>query len=132
MKKLFILAHVGCWIVVAAFVSASVAYGIYVRHVFAEASRPGSLGLMCGNVIIDPLVFVLSYLAPVAGCGVIGLGFLWERGRIEWWRPASAAIVFGVALVFLVAYGVWLFQTMLPGVAFSDIVWWLRPVWRAF
>jgi hypothetical protein len=124
MHKLVTSAHILCWMVVASFVVASAAYGLYVPRV--------SRDLWCGNTLTDPLSFLLSYFAPAAGCAVAALGALWSRGALRIWSPASAATFFGVTLAALVAYGVWLFNTMLPGFSLSDIVWWMMPVWRAF
>ena len=124
MHRFVTSAHVLCWMVVAGFVVASAAYGVYVPRV--------SRDLWCGNVLTDPLSFLLSYVAPAAGCAVAALGVLWYRGALRAWSPASAGAAFAVTLASLLAYGVWLFSTMLPGFSLSDIVWWMRPVWRAF
>lgn len=124
MHKLVTSAHVLCWITVAGFVAASAAYGLYVPRV--------SRDLWCGNVLTGPLSLLLSYFAPAAGCAVIALGVLWYRGALRVWSPVSASAVSALTVAALLAYGVWLFRTMLPGHSLSEIVWWMRPVWSAF
>jgi hypothetical protein len=124
MHKLVTSAHVLCWIVVGSFVVASVAYGFYMQRV--------SRDLWCGNALTDPLSFLLSYAAPAAGCAVVSLGALSVRGALRVWSPVSAGALSVVTLGALLAYGFWLFSTMLPGHPLSEIVWWMRPVWSAF
>ena len=124
MPKFVFSAHVLSWLIVASFVIASAAYGFYVPRV--------SRDLWCGNVLTDPLSLLLNYAAPAAGCAVVGLAALWFRGALGVWSPISAGALSSVTLAALLAYGFRLFSTMLPGQSLSEIVWWMRPVWRAF
>jgi hypothetical protein len=124
MHKLVTSTHVLCWMVVASFVVASAAYGLYVPRV--------SRDLWCANTLTDPLSLLLSYVAPAAGCAVVTLGVLWFRGLLRVWSPAFAGALSVFTLAGLLAYGLWLFKSMLPGHPLSEIVWWLRPVWSTF
>ena len=123
-RRVATLTHVLSWIAIGAFVLASVDYGLYALRV--------GRNVWCGNTLTDPLSVLLSYFAPGAGCAVVALSYLWFRGALRVWSPASALAISGVTVVSLFAYGFWLFRNMLPSHSLSDIVWWLGPVWRSF
>jgi len=118
MHKLLRYVNVLCWTMVVGFVAGSVAYVLYVPYVFRH--------LWCANTLTDPLAILLSCVAPAAGGAVVTLGVLWLRGLLGGWIPALAGVLCLVTLAVLLAYGSWLFRTILPSHPLSEVVWWLR------
>jgi hypothetical protein len=112
------------WMLVVPVICISIAYGLYARHLLAMSS------LMSANAIVDPLVFILSYLIPVSVFGAIGLGFLWRRRLAKGWTVALAVVLVLVCAVALVAFGVHGFRG--SSWHLSDLVWWLKPLGRIF
>lgn len=117
-------SRVAYWILVVPLICASVVYGPYAHHLI------GMPHLMSANAIVDPLVFILSYLTPVAVVGILGLGFLWRHGLTKGWTVVLAAALFLSCTVSLVAFGVHGFRG--SSWHLSDLVWWLKPVGKLF
>ena len=111
-------AHLLCWIIVAGFVAASVAYRFYVPSLVRN--------LWCANVITDPLSLLLGYFAPAAICAAIVLSVLWYRGAIRVWSPVSASVISALTIAALSAYGVSLYRIIVGDGSLSESVWWMR------
>src|ERR1017187_46528 len=69
--KIRTFANIGCWLLVFPLVAASILHGVYVWHIWGK--------FYDGNSYSDPVVFILSYLTPIAGLGMSGLFFLRHR-----------------------------------------------------
>ena len=82
-----------CWIAVGGFAAASAWFGWGMHQMFVEAARPGSVGLMCGNSVTDPLGAILSFGTPVSVAGVAGLAGLAHRGLAGRRSVVSAAVL---------------------------------------
>ena len=94
---------------------------------FVEAARPGSVGLMCGNSVTDPLGAILSFGTPVSVAGVAGLAGLAHRGLAGRRSVVSAAVLALGCTAGLMVFGIRFFRDSLPGFHLSEIVWWLKP-----
>jgi hypothetical protein len=116
MAKLVTAVKASCWLIVMVFVAASVTLGVYAWTVIP--------GLWCGNVVADPLSFLLNFAAPATGCAVLAFGVLSFRDRAGIWSPIAAGTLWSVVLAALLAFGFWFFEK-LP-VSLSEVIWWLR------
>src|SRR5260370_31652973 len=116
-----------CWVAVTGFVALAAWFGWGMHQLFAAAARPGSMGLMCGNSVTDPLAAILSLGTPVSLVAASGLLVLSWRGSAGRWSAASAAVLAVVCTSWLVAFGINFFRDALPGFHLSDVVWWLKP-----
>src|SRR5260221_5661329 len=82
-----------CWSAVLVFSFLTAVFGYGMHRLFAEAARPGSMGLWCGNIVTDPLGFMLSFGVPVGVSAVVPLGVLWRRGMASGWSLLTAALL---------------------------------------
>ena len=80
-----------------------------------------------GNWYIDPVVFILRYLSPVASLGVASLFVLRRHRKAGTRSVACASTVFFSFTIALVIYGIWFFHKVVPGYFLSSQVWWLIP-----
>lgn len=118
MNKVVTAGQIVCWIAIAGFAAASVAFGFFAPSIMQD--------LWCANRITDPLSALLSYFAPAAGCAVIVLSVFWYRGALRLWNPVFGSAVSALTVGALSAYGASLFRTILPSHSLSDFVWWLK------
>jgi len=116
-----------CWIAVGGFTAASTWFGWNVHQLFSPSAPPGSIGLICGNTVTDPLGAILSSGTPISLAGVAGFVFLSHRGVGSRWSVASAAVLTVACTAALLVFGIRFFRDALPGFELSQIVWWLRP-----
>jgi len=94
---------------------------------FGETTRSGSMGLMCGNSVTDPLGAILSFGTPFSIAGVVGFTGLAYRGLASRWSVVSAAVLALGCTAGLLVFGMCFFRDSLPGFHLSEIVWWLKP-----
>jgi hypothetical protein len=132
LKRKILILQAICWLGVTCFVAISF---LHAASVFYERIRdhyePGGLMVMCGNVYTEPVRVILSFLSPIAGAGVCGLALLHFRGFVSRPNLLAAALLTVCMLAAELAYGFWLFRTVLPGAgSLSDLVWWMRPIWK--
>lgn len=114
-----------CWIAVGGFTAASAGFGWWMHQLFAEAARPGSLG-MCANCVTDPLGAILSSGTPISIVGFAGFVCLLRRG-VAGWSPVVISLVLTLGCTIgLLVFGFRFFRD-LDGAQLSEIVWWLRP-----
>ena len=116
-----------CWIAVGGFTAASAWFGWGMHQMIAESTRPGSMGLMCGNSVTDPLGIILSFGTPVSVAGVVGFAGLAHRGLASRWSVASTGLLALGCTASLLMFGLRFFRESLPGFHLSEIVWWLKP-----
>jgi hypothetical protein len=117
--KTRILANVGCWLLIFPLVAASVLYCFHLWHIWGTNTD--------GNDYFDPLVFILSYLTPVAFLGDAGLVFLRRRQLAERLSVSFATALFVVLTLCLCAFGVWFFHGGPQPFRLSHFVWWFVP-----
>jgi hypothetical protein len=79
---------------------------------------------MDANSFIDPVGFILSYLTPAAGLGVLVL--VRHQERWQSWSIRLATTLFFFFTISEFVFGLWCFHR-LPGFYLSDLVWWLKP-----
>jgi hypothetical protein len=118
--KVAIPINVGCWLLVVFLALASVSHGVWVWHHWGE--KFGS-----ANGFIDPVVFFMNYLVPVASLGVIGLFILRHYGMASRRAVISATVLFLIFTAALVIYGVWFVRRLSGSFLMSYQVWWLEP-----
>ena len=121
-------AQIACWLAISIFVGASILYALLVRQLELERKRGDSLGI-CGNSYVDPLAFILNFLAPIAGSAVSASILIHHRGQSRMSSPISAAVLSGLTFACLIAYAFWICRTLIPGEAFPKI-WWMNPFWK--
>jgi hypothetical protein len=114
-----IFANVECWLLIVPLVVASILCGVHIWHIWGTFTD--------GNDYFDPLVFILSYLTPLACLGIGGLFFLWRHGFVKKRSLVSAAILFVIPTVALCAFGVWFFHGQDQPWRLSHFVWWFVP-----
>ena len=118
--KIRTFANIGCWLLVFPLVAASILHGVYVWHIWGK--------FYDGNSYSDTVVFILSYLTPIAGLGMSGLFFLRHRELAKTRSVALATALFMIFTSALFVFGVWFFHKMGgPPFCLSAQVWWLRP-----
>lgn len=126
-----IILRLVSWAVILAFVATSAWYGFSMHQLFAELRQPGSLSLMCGNVVTDTLCFLLSYAAPAAQVGVAGIVFDVYRSHVRAWPAWLGVVLTWTVTVVLIIFGARYFRDALPGASpLSSHVWWMGSVWR--
>ena len=101
---------------------------LVISHQLIATRISASGPMMDGNGLIDPVIFVLSYLSPIAGLGVIGLVFLQRVGFAK-----VSSVIFGSALflgytAMLVMYGNWILHGMSESFQLREQVWWMQPI----
>src|SRR5438270_483372 len=82
-----------CWITIGAFVAFVAWFGWGMHNLYVAARLPGSMALMCGNSVTDPLAAILSFGTPVSLAAVSGLLVLSWRRVASRWSVASAAVL---------------------------------------
>ena len=107
------------WIAVGGFTVASAWFGWGMHQMFAEAARPGAMGLMCGNSVTNPLGAILSLGTPVGVAAVVGFAGLAHRGLARWWSVVSAALLALGCTAGLLVFGIRFFEDSLPGIHLS-------------
>jgi len=119
-----------CWLGVALFIVVSFAHAASLFYDTIRVHDVGELG-SCGKAYTEPVRLILGLLAPIAVAGVCGIALLHFRGLIGRPQMLIAALLAGCTLAAELAYGFWLFRTVLPGVgSLSDLVWWMMPIWK--
>ena len=124
-----------CWIAVGGFTAASAWFGWSMHQLFSQSAQPGSLGLMCGNSVTDPLGAILSFGTPISLAGVVGFVFLSHRGVGSRWSVVSAAVLTVVCTVALLVFGFRFFSRCLARFPpFTDCmvvetIWHMRERW---
>jgi len=119
LMKTRILANVGCWLPIVPLVAASILYCFHLWHIWGTFTD--------GNDYFDPLVFILSYLTPIACFGVVGFFVLRRYGLAQAYSVSLATTLFAVLTLALCAFGIWLFHGQTPPFRLSYFVWWFMP-----
>ncbi|MGD0814010.1 MAG: hypothetical protein ABSA83_10430 [Verrucomicrobiota bacterium] len=96
------LANVGSWLLIMPMVVASTAHGFRCYRFWGQA--------WFGNFYTDPVDFILSYLTPLAGVGLVSLIFLRRNANAKTWSVALATTVCLVFTLALMAFGLWCFH----------------------
>lgn len=120
------LANIGWWLLILPLMAAPIYY-VYLRwRLQREILIYG--GFFDGNAYTDFIAFTLSFLAPIAMVGVIGLAVFWRCGLATKASISSAA---AVTLLFTMApliYGLWLWHQWNVHATLLYWAWWLRPI----
>ena len=120
--KPFALANIGSWILIIPLSVASIRHGWICFHFW------GCLAF--ADNYIDPVVFILSYLAPVAILGVVSLVLLQRYNKTTTRSVILATSLFLFFTGGMLVFGIWyLHRTHAPSGHFllSEHVWWLKP-----
>lgn len=125
-KSQVLQLRAACWLTVAGFAAAAVAFGWDMHRTLPFTTPAGSLGLMCAVSVTQPLYQILSWGTPIGVTGVAGLGFLWSRGQVSGWAVGSAGTLVLGGTIGLLIFG-FRFMHDILGIPLSDIVWWLKP-----
>jgi hypothetical protein len=129
-KRDILISQAICWLGVACFVAASFLHAGSLFYETVRVHDAGELG-SCGNGYTEPVQVILAFLAPIAGAGVCGLLLLHIRGFVSRANVLAAGVLTVCTLAGELAYGFWVFRTVLPGAgSLSDLVWWMRPIWK--
>src|SRR5690349_10727088 len=126
-KREILILQTISWLGVACFVAISF---LHAGSLFYDTVRVHDAGEIeigtCGNVYSEPVQVILAFLAPIAGAGVCGLALLHFRGFVSRANVLAAGVLTVCTLAAELAYGFWLFRTMLPGARpLADLVWWM-------
>jgi len=114
-----IAANIGCWLLIFPLAAASVLYCVHLWHIWGTFTD--------GNDYFDPLVFILSYLAPIAFLGNASLVFLWRGQLIGGRSVLFATALFLFLTLCLCGFGVWFFHGQDEPWRLSHFVWWFVP-----
>jgi hypothetical protein len=109
----------GCWLLIVPLVAGSILYGVHLWNIWGTFTD--------GNDYFDPLVFILSYLTPLASLGVGRLFILWRHGFAKSRSIVLAAVPFATLTIALCAFGIWFFHGQDPPFRLSYFVWWFEP-----
>ena len=81
---------------------------------------------VCGNSVIDPLVFATNRITPIGIICIIPSVIYLQRKRSE--NAKKAFLLFLLILLFgvlTVVYGYWFFMSHLGTQSFFRLVWWM-------
>lgn len=125
MRMKAILSVLSCLAVIV-FAVAGFRACSYVHRLLTEP-LPSGVVRWCGNSYIDPICYVLSLHAPIAGLTVVAMFVLSKRLSVRKVYPVGLLAVWIFVLLVILAFSFRILSDLVPTIAWMLNVWWLRP-----